>query len=313
MEDTNFAKQQKTLTESIAIDSILDLTWRKHPNFLSSSTTSQRSFDDNNLKFCLQSITAATMGVAERSEVYEREVISEQRVGAMVETNGVSALFHSFMEEEKFQKEPKMGLRIEVTLRSDPVSYSSKVVNFSSFSFLELNFKPTYFGGFTRVLRELRIHLSLGLLFFGFKEDLNFQEVGPLDTSLNPRNSTWLQKSDLLFVVIETCYSFVEDTKLFVKNDLEVADDLTTMLKKLFNEDETLQKSPLFIENLLLSALKAIEVGKLKLKLGGFQISIYVGVALGDSWISPADFVFLWGHFLKDVSRLDDNGFKQSQ
>ncbi|KAM6556300.1 hypothetical protein CsatB_003319 [Cannabis sativa] len=96
------------------------------------------------------------------------------------------------MEEEKFQKEPKMGLRIEVTLRSDP--------------------KPTYFGGFTRVLRELRIHLSLGLLFSGFKEDF-----------------------------------FVEDTKLFVKNDLEVADDLTTMLKKLFNEDETLQKSPLFI------------------------------------------------------------------
>ncbi|KAM6598883.1 hypothetical protein CsatA_018492 [Cannabis sativa] len=103
------------------------------------------------------------------------------------------------MEEEKFQKEPKMGLRIEVTLRSDPESYSSKV-------------KPTYFGGFTRVLGELRIYLSLDLLFSGFKEDF-----------------------------------FVEDTKLFVKNDLEVADDLTTMLKKLFNKDETLQKSPLFI------------------------------------------------------------------
>ncbi|KAF4380662.1 hypothetical protein F8388_017016 [Cannabis sativa] len=276
--------QQKTLTESIAIDSILDVV-----NLL------------ENLRLKFLHFLAATMGVAERSEVYEREVISEQRVGAMVETNGVSALFHSFMEEEKFQKEPKMGLRIEVTLRSDP--------------------KPTYFGGFTRVLRELRIHLSLGLLFFGFKEDLkkgvsgvgirNFQEVGPLDTSLNPRNSTWLQKSDLLFVVIETCYSFVEDTKLFVKNDLEVADDLTTMLKKLFNEDETLQKSPLFIVKIFNSHNQSLQlINKFML---GFQISIYVGVALGDSWISPADFVFLWGHFLKDVSRLDDNGFKQSQ
>lgn len=29
----------------------------------------------------------------------------------------------------------------------------------------------------------------------------NFQEIGPLDTSLKPRNSTWLQKVDLLFVV----------------------------------------------------------------------------------------------------------------
>ncbi|KAM6547849.1 hypothetical protein CsatB_019525 [Cannabis sativa] len=69
------------------------------------------------------------------------------------------------------------------------------------------------------------------------------------------------------------------DTKLFVKNDLEVADDFTTLLKKLFNGDETLQKSPLFIVaesyggkfavTLALSALKAIEAGKLKLKLGG--------------------------------------------
>jgi hypothetical protein len=25
--------------------------------------------------------------------------------------------------------------------------------------------------------------------------------VGPLDTNLKPRNSTWLQKADLLFVV----------------------------------------------------------------------------------------------------------------
>lgn len=29
----------------------------------------------------------------------------------------------------------------------------------------------------------------------------NFEEVGPLDTYLKPRNSTWLKKADLLFVV----------------------------------------------------------------------------------------------------------------
>ncbi|KAM6576607.1 hypothetical protein CsatB_028444 [Cannabis sativa] len=145
----------------------------------------------------------------------------------------------------------------------------------------------------------------------------NFEEVGPLDTGLKPRNLTWLQKADLLFVdnPVGTGYSFVEDTKLFVKSDLEAADDLTTLLEKLFNGDEKLQKSPLFIVaqsyggkfavTLALSALKAIEAGKLKLKLGG--------LALGDTWISPEDFVFSWGPLLKDVSRLDDNGLKQSQ
>ncbi|XP_062016044.1 serine carboxypeptidase-like 51 isoform X1 [Rosa rugosa] len=144
----------------------------------------------------------------------------------------------------------------------------------------------------------------------------NFQEVGPLDTNLKPRNSTWLQKADLLFVdnPVGTGFSFVEDNALFVKNDVEAATDLTTLLKELFNRNESLQKSPLFIVaesyggkfavTLGLSSLKAIEEGTLKLRLGG--------VALGDSWISPEDFVLSWGPLLKDVSRIDDNSLEKS-
>ncbi|PIN21965.1 Serine carboxypeptidase [Handroanthus impetiginosus] len=144
----------------------------------------------------------------------------------------------------------------------------------------------------------------------------NFEEIGPLDTYLKPRNSTWLRKADLLFVdnPVGTGYSFVEDTNLFVKTDYEAADDLTTLLIEVFNRNETLQKSPLYIVaesyggkfavTVGLSALKAIESGKLKLLLGG--------IALGDSWISPEDFVFSWGPLLKDVSRLDNNGLLKS-
>lgn len=144
----------------------------------------------------------------------------------------------------------------------------------------------------------------------------NFEEVGPLDTYLKPRNSTWLKKADLLFVdnPVGTGYSYVEDNSSFVKNDVEAANDLTTLLMELFNKNEILQKSPLFIvaesyggkfaATLGLAAVKAIEAGKLKLKLGG--------VALGDSWISPEDFVFSWGPLLKDMSRLDTNGFAKS-
>uniref|UniRef100_A0A5B7A2R5 Carboxypeptidase n=1 Tax=Davidia involucrata TaxID=16924 RepID=A0A5B7A2R5_DAVIN len=144
----------------------------------------------------------------------------------------------------------------------------------------------------------------------------NFEEVGPLDIDLKPRNSTWLQKADLLFVdnPVGTGFSFVEDTKLLVKTDEEAATDLITLLVEIFNMNESLQKSPLYIVaesyggkfavTLGLSALKAIETGKLKLKLGG--------VALGNSWISPEDFVFSWGPLLKDVSRLDNNGVQKS-
>ncbi|XP_047308702.1 serine carboxypeptidase-like 51 [Impatiens glandulifera] len=144
----------------------------------------------------------------------------------------------------------------------------------------------------------------------------NFGEIGPLDEELKPRNSTWLTKADLLFVdnPVGTGYSYVDDTSLVVKTDEEAAQDLTTLLKALFNGNETLQKSPVFIVaesyggkfavTLALSAAKAIENGQLKLRLGG--------VALGDSWISPEHFVFSWGPILKDMSRLDDIGLKQS-
>lgn len=69
------------------------------------------------------------------------------------------------------------------------------------------------------------------------------------------------------------------NAELFVKTDVEAATDLTTLLIELFNKDEKLQKSPLFIVaesyggkfavTLGLSALQAIQDKKLKLQFGG--------------------------------------------
>ncbi|KAK8944385.1 Serine carboxypeptidase-like 51 [Platanthera zijinensis] len=155
----------------------------------------------------------------------------------------------------------------------------------------------------------------------------NFEEIGPLHTNLKPRNSTWLQIADLLFVdnPVGTGYSYVEDEDSLVKTDEESATDLTTLLKKLYNGNGRLQKSPLFVVaesyggkfavTLGLSVIKAIKAGELNLTLGG--------IALGDSWISPEDFVvsslllvnfckLSWGRLLKDVSRLDINGEEKS-
>nr|ACU23564.1 unknown [Glycine max] len=144
----------------------------------------------------------------------------------------------------------------------------------------------------------------------------NFGEVGPLDANLKPRNFTWLRKADLLFVdnPVGTGYSYVEDSNLYAKTDEEATTDLTTLLVELFYNDASLQKSPLFIVAesyggkfavaLALSALKAIQHGTLKLTLGG--------VVLGDTWISPEDFVFSWGPLLKDLSRIDDNGLQKA-
>ncbi|XP_078182659.1 serine carboxypeptidase-like 51 isoform X2 [Carex rostrata] len=144
----------------------------------------------------------------------------------------------------------------------------------------------------------------------------NFMEIGPLDMDLNARPSTWLQKADLLFVdnPVGTGYSFVEDTKLLVKSDEEAAKDLTTLLRKLYNKNSELQRSPLFIVaesyggkfavTAGLSIVKAVNAKTLNLKFGG--------VALGDSWISPEDFVLSWGPLLLDMSRLDKRDAEKS-
>ncbi|KAH9327261.1 hypothetical protein KI387_007439, partial [Taxus chinensis] len=136
----------------------------------------------------------------------------------------------------------------------------------------------------------------------------NFQEVGPLDTQLQPRNTTWLQKADLLFVdsPVATGFSYVENETLIAKTDAEVVVDLLSFLKEFF-KNSTLQKSPLFIVGesyggkpasmVGLALSKAIAAGDIKVTLAG--------VLLGDSWISPVDFVLSWGPLLKDVSRLE--------
>ncbi|XP_042466185.1 serine carboxypeptidase-like 51 [Zingiber officinale] len=146
----------------------------------------------------------------------------------------------------------------------------------------------------------------------------NFQEIGPLDTNLKPCNSTWLQKADLLFVEnpVGTGFSFVEEESLLAKSDWEAAVDLTALLKKLYNGNTTMQQrnNPLFVVaesyggrfavTTTLSVLHVIRAGKLKLKLGG--------VALGNSWMSPEDYVLSWGPLLQDMSRLDAKDAEKS-
>uniref|UniRef100_A0A0D9VUT5 Carboxypeptidase n=1 Tax=Leersia perrieri TaxID=77586 RepID=A0A0D9VUT5_9ORYZ len=140
----------------------------------------------------------------------------------------------------------------------------------------------------------------------------NFLEIGPLDVNLNARNSTWLQKADLIFVDLPVGggYSYAEDPSALVTTDSQAATDGTELLKALAEEiPSLLQGSPLFLVGesyggklaamIGASVARAIHAGELKLTLGG--------VVLGDSWISPEDFALSHARLLQDVSRLDDN------
>lgn len=74
-------------------------------------------------------------------------------------------------------------------------------------------------------------------------------------------------------------YSFVEEKDLYVKSDEEAAKDLTTLLQQLFNKNQILNQSPLYIVaesyggkiavKLGLSVIDSVQSGNLKLHLGG--------------------------------------------
>ncbi|CAL5000339.1 unnamed protein product [Urochloa decumbens] len=142
----------------------------------------------------------------------------------------------------------------------------------------------------------------------------NFMEIGPLDDELKPRATTWLAKADLLFVdnPVGTGFSYVEggDKSLMARTDAEAARDLVTLLCALYRDKPSLRASPLYIvaesyggKFAVTTALEALRAVDLRANLAG--------VALGDSWISPLDFVMSWGPLLYQVSRVDEKGLQQ--
>ena len=64
----------------------------------------------------------------------------------------------------------------------------------------------------------------------------NFELIGPLDSDLNIRNSSWVQHANLLFIdnPVGTGFSYVTDTDAFTTNNQMIAKDLVSVMKHFF-------------------------------------------------------------------------------
>ncbi|XP_061471320.1 retinoid-inducible serine carboxypeptidase [Rhineura floridana] len=143
----------------------------------------------------------------------------------------------------------------------------------------------------------------------------NFEEIGPLDSDLKPRRTTWLQAASVLFVdnPVGTGYSYVNDTLAYATDLCTVTSDMMVLLREFFNSRTEFQTIPFYIFSesyggkmaaaIALELHKAIEARTIKCN--------FLGVALGDSWISPLDSVISWGPYLYSTSYLDDKGLKE--
>nr|XP_055114798.1 retinoid-inducible serine carboxypeptidase isoform X2 [Symphalangus syndactylus] len=143
----------------------------------------------------------------------------------------------------------------------------------------------------------------------------NFEEIGPLDSDLKPRKTTWLQAASLLFVdnPVGTGFSYVNGSGAYAKDLAMVASDMMVLLKTFFNCHKEFQTVPFYIfsesyggkmaAGIGLELYKAIQQGTIKCN--------FAGVALGDSWISPVDSVLSWGPYLYSMSLLEDKGLAE--
>lgn len=143
----------------------------------------------------------------------------------------------------------------------------------------------------------------------------NFEEIGPLDTDLKPRATTWVQSASVLFVdnPVGTGFSYTDRPDGYATNVTTVASDMMVLLKSFFTAQPEFQSIPFYIFSesyggkmaaaISMELSKAISQGAIKCN--------FAGVALGDSWISPLDSVMTWGPYLYTTSLLDDYGLAE--
>ena len=71
----------------------------------------------------------------------------------------------------------------------------------------------------------------------------NFGEIGPYDVDLNPRNTTWVQVANVLFVdnPVGTGYSYVDNDSAYTMNVDQIAQDLLTLFSAFLKANTVFQ------------------------------------------------------------------------
>ena len=71
----------------------------------------------------------------------------------------------------------------------------------------------------------------------------NFGEIGPYDVDLNPRNTTWVQVANVLFVdnPVGTGYSYVDEDSAYTTNVDQIAQDLLTLFSAFLKANTVFQ------------------------------------------------------------------------
>ena len=143
----------------------------------------------------------------------------------------------------------------------------------------------------------------------------NFLMFGPLDQNLEPRNSTWIQTANILFVdnPVGVGFSLVDNSSFIPKTTEEISTDLITMLQTFMNEHSYFKNNSFYIfgqsyGGKMAAALtnylhKAIQKGEIQCNLKG--------VGIGNGYVSSLDFTVTMAPMVYHMSLIDDVQFKE--
>ena len=145
----------------------------------------------------------------------------------------------------------------------------------------------------------------------------NFLMFGPLDQDLKPRNSTWTQTANILFVDSpgDSGFSVFDNSSHMPVTMEEITEDLVTFIKVFMDEHSDINDNPFYIFGqsyggktaavLPYYLLKAIESGDVKCNLKG--------TAIGNGYVSGPDFVVTWPSMAYELSLIDDVQMKKAE
>ena len=145
----------------------------------------------------------------------------------------------------------------------------------------------------------------------------NFLEIGPLYQNSTARTTTWIQKTNLLFIdnPVGAGFSYVTDPAAYARNITQITDDLLVVFKTFITNLTIFEDSPFYIFGESYGGKIAATFGQTlqeTIKIKEIKCN-FKGVALGDSWISPADSVLSWGAYLYQYNLLDKKDFRAVQ
>ncbi|XP_056635825.1 retinoid-inducible serine carboxypeptidase-like [Diorhabda sublineata] len=142
----------------------------------------------------------------------------------------------------------------------------------------------------------------------------NFAELGPLDLELKPRNTTWVQWANVLFVdnPVGTGFGYIGENGSFALNNTQIAQDFLVFMKDFYQKLPQFENIPLYIfcESYGGKMTPEIALFIYKAQKNGEIPSNLKGVGLGDGWVSPIDSVLTWAPYLLNLGLVDQDGYE---